>query len=58
MKKLGPGIYADDLGRLHVDVPQVLRELGAPDTPHNREIVAEAAAEIARANGIPVTEAD
>jgi hypothetical protein len=39
--ELGPGIYSDSVGNLHLDVGQILAHLGFPDTPANRVKVAE-----------------
>ena len=36
MKKISPGAYVDTDGALHFSIPEMLAELGVPDTPANR----------------------
>jgi len=37
MKRLRPGIYVDEEGRLHVFIAELLDYLGFPDTEEHRE---------------------
>lgn len=34
---LSPGAYVDEAGTLHFVIPEMLQELGVPDTPQTRE---------------------
>lgn len=56
MRKLAPGFYDDGAGTIHVDVPELLRELNLPDTPAGRAVAAVALRDAAAAMGIPTTE--
>jgi hypothetical protein len=58
MKKLGPGIYADGIGTMHLDVRELLEANGWPDTPENRAILEQQFREYCRASGIPVIETE
>jgi len=42
---LGPGVYEDGAGGLHLDVAELLLANGYPDTPANRAMITEAAYE-------------
>lgn len=42
VEAVGPGLYVDAVGNLHVDVEKVLAYLGAENTPANRELVTQA----------------
>jgi hypothetical protein len=35
---LGPGVWVDRRGGLHFSVPEILKHLGIPDTPKDREL--------------------
>jgi len=37
--------WMDNQGRLHISVPEMLKELGVPDTPHNRQKYCQLAAD-------------
>lgn len=37
MKKIRPGFYADDKGAMHIDIPELLREMGVEDCAEARE---------------------
>lgn len=43
MQRLKPGIYHDGAGGLHIDVTEMLRANGWPDTPANRDAIEQAA---------------
>jgi hypothetical protein len=43
MKRLGPGIYADGEGGMHLDIAELLAVNGYADTPANRETLIAAA---------------
>ena len=60
MKAVGPGLYEDADGVLHLSVPDFLRAHGIADTPGNREVMLEAAREALRLHfpGVPVREVD
>jgi hypothetical protein len=49
-----PGVYADDEGGMHVDIPELLAARGYPDTPQNRETLIKAAVDIGLELGLPV----
>ncbi len=36
-RRLSPGAYVDADGGLHFSIPEMLQELGVPDTEQNRE---------------------
>jgi hypothetical protein len=44
---LGPGIWADGNGALHIDLADTLAAMGVADTPANREVLTRAAAQAA-----------
>jgi hypothetical protein len=48
MQKLGPGVYADGRGALHVKLSEICHHLGVPCTPRNQEIAQRAAEEAIR----------
>lgn len=50
--KLGPGIYDDGDGGLHVDVEELLLASGWPATRENIEALVEAAVAIAGQTGV------
>lgn len=54
-KRLAAGVYAED-GTLLIDAGELLREHGWPDTPKNRERLAQAAREMAASRGIEYAE--
>lgn len=54
MKRLAPGVYDDEHGGLHLDLPELLAAHGYPDTPENRATLIAAA----KVSGIPVHETD
>ena len=43
MRRLAPGMYVNDSGELHLDVPELLRAHGYADTQENRDRLAEVA---------------
>jgi hypothetical protein len=49
-KRLGPGVYDDEQGGLHLDIDEVLAGNGFANTPENRTVFIEAWREWARAN--------
>jgi hypothetical protein len=58
MKAVGPGLYEDAAGALHLSVPDFLRAHGIADTPENREVMIEVAREALARHfpGVPITE--
>jgi len=58
MKRLAPGVYDDEQGGMHLDIAELLDASGYTDTPQNRETVLEAARDMARELGLPVTVVD
>ena len=58
MKRLGPGVYDDGAGGLHLDFGALLEAHGFADTPENREQLARAWREWGAAHGRPVTFTD
>jgi hypothetical protein len=52
MKKLAPGVYDDEAGGLHLDLPELLRAHGYADTPANRAALIAAMSDVAP--GIPL----
>jgi hypothetical protein len=56
MTRLGPGIYDDGHGTLHLDVPELLRAHGYAVTPENINTLGEMARQVAEQQyGIRVT---
>ncbi|MGI8996435.1 MAG: hypothetical protein ACR2GW_07150 [Pyrinomonadaceae bacterium] len=47
-RRLSPGTYVDPEGVLHFVIPEMLAELGFPDTPQNREDLARYASQFLR----------
>jgi ribosomal protein S27AE len=43
MKRLAAGVYDDEYGGLHLDVPELLAAHGYADTPENRALLIAAA---------------
>ncbi len=41
VNRLAPGVYSDVVGNVHLEVGEMIRYLGAQDTPANRQLVAE-----------------
>ena len=37
IRQLGPGVWEDEAGVVHVHIPEVLAHLKIPDTPENRD---------------------
>ena len=58
MTRLGPGIYDDNHGGLHVDVAEALEHLGKPYTPENEEALMVEIRRVAREHGLPLSEQD
>jgi len=58
MTRLGPGIYDDGHGGLHVDVGEALEHLGKPYTPKNERVPLEQVRQVARQHGLPIMEVD
>ena len=60
MNAVGPGLYEDDGGALHIVLSEMLTLYGFADTPANREVLLEAAREALRRHfpGVPVREVD
>jgi len=56
MKKLGPGMYADDKGTLHVSSSELLAYFGVPYTPENEDALAKALHQVAAHFRIPRVE--
>jgi len=54
MKKLSPGIYDDEYGGLHLDLPELLAAAGCPDTPENQQTMIAAVAALCPP-GTPIT---
>jgi hypothetical protein len=42
-RRIAPGLWVDDLGALHLAVPELLVRFGWEDTPANRALVVEQA---------------
>jgi hypothetical protein len=42
-RRVAPGIWIDREGHAHISVPELLAHFGWPDTPENREMIAEVA---------------
>ncbi len=57
---LSPGVWIDRRGGLHFSLPEILRELGLPDTPADREMLTQMIVEMmARVSpGAPIIETD
>ena len=53
---LAPGIYANDEGEVHIDLTMVLRSLGLPDTPEQRQSVLQGVRDAAHLLQVPITE--
>jgi len=58
LRCLEPGIYTDDKGGMHIDVPELLEAKGYDDTPANRETLTKAALDMVREMGLPVSIVD
>ena len=61
LKVYGPGIAVDlDTNVAHISAPDVLKHLGCPDTPENREMVLECARRVCAEQlaGVPIEEVD
>ena len=60
MNAVGPGLYEDDGGALHIVLSEMLTLYGFADTPANREVLLEAARQLIEREypGVPVTEVD
>lgn len=56
MNKLAPGIYADDIGRLHIVEIELLAFLGWPDDQAHRDQLGEIVRNVAGEHDIPVQE--
>lgn len=57
--RLAPGVYDDDAGVLHLDLPEMLAANGWPNTAENRATLEQAAREVFKTAGvIVVDEAD
>ena len=54
MKRLAPGVYDDEHGGLHLDLPELLAAHGYPDTPENRTVMFS----VVRDMGLPVVETE
>ena len=48
LTKVSPGVYLDADKRICIDIPEILRESGTPDTPENRRKAAEDAIAVAK----------
>lgn len=46
MRSLGPGIYDDGRGGMHVDLDEIVESTGREPTPENKRAVARAIREI------------
>jgi hypothetical protein len=46
VNRVGPGLYEDDDGVLHMSIPELLDAYGIADTPENREVMIAAAREV------------
>jgi hypothetical protein len=59
-RRVGPGLYEDEDGALHLSVPDFLRAHGIPDTPENRQTILDAAREALAEHfpGVPIREED
>lgn len=53
---IAPGIWIDGNDNVHFAVPEILAHLNVPDTPENREIVAEIARRITTEHGAQLVE--
>jgi hypothetical protein len=47
-RRVQPGFYQGPDGELHIDVPEMLQHYGILDTPANREMLTQVAAELCR----------
>jgi hypothetical protein len=45
MEKLGPGMYVDRDGALHISIPELCEHFGVPENAHNTAIVEQVAIE-------------
>lgn len=54
MKRLAAGVYADDLGGLHLDMSEMLKANGYEDNAVNRRMLEDAARDLLGAEGVPV----
>lgn len=51
IKKIGAGLYMEG-DQLHVDIPEMLKELGFEDTEENRDLCMEVAEKALRETGL------
>jgi len=46
VERIGPGLYTDDQGGLHIVVKEILEAYGYPDTEENRDMLVEETQEV------------
>ncbi len=56
--KLAPGVYVDQGEVMHLDLAELLEANGWPDNPRNRQMLIQAAKDMARQVGAKFNEAD
>ncbi len=56
MRRLGPGVYTDGRGSVHVDPPGILASLGLDHTAHSERILAEVVAALCGREGMEFVE--
>ena len=49
-RRIAPGVYTNDSGVMHLDVPELLVANNLPDTEANRDAIAAAAVDFMRMN--------
>ena len=52
MRRLAPGVYDDEAGGLHLELPELLAAAGYADTPENQQAIIAAVA--AQFSGVPI----
>jgi hypothetical protein len=46
MRRIAPGVYDDEHGGMHIDLPELLAASGYADTPENRDTLTRAAQDL------------
>ena len=55
MRRLGPGVYSDGEGTMHLDIEELLIANGYPPTPENIEMMTGVVMAQMGSDGVPIT---